>query len=216
MKSPRWLLVTVLLGSGLVSTRAQKSVAPFFPPNLPPIADANPAVREERDVLVQTGFTAARVRDKMILCMEAGPLESLKLKVGAKMVLGMSTKTYIYPEGKPRPENPYVESLGGLLEKPHPLNMSFINPKLTPGYFAAPDGPLQPGKPCVVEMTCEIFETDIPPQHMWSPRSGKYKVLWQTTLRQTIEEKDRLPEFIQKSLDRAPKPQPTPPPLHSN
>lgn len=215
MKSPRWLLVAVLLGSGFVSTRAQKSGSPFFPPDLPPIADANPAVREERKVLVPNGFTAARVRDKMVLCMEAGPLESLNLKVGAKMVLGMSTKTYIYLEGKPRPENAPFQSQGGLREKPQPLNMQFITRALYPSFFTDPDAPLRPGTRCVIEVTCEIFETDIPSQHAWAPESGKYKVLWQTTLRQTVEEKDRLPESIQKAMERATEPRRTPRPLPS-
>jgi hypothetical protein len=40
----------------------------------------------------------------------------------------------------------------------------------------------------VVEMDLTVFETDIPPQHMWHPQGSKnYKVLWQRTLRQTVE-----------------------------
>jgi len=36
----------------------------------------------------------------------------------------------------------------------------------------------RPGEKYLVEIYFEIFETDIPAQHMWSPQSGKYKVLW--------------------------------------
>lgn len=31
----------------------------------------------------------------------------------------------------------------------------------------------------MVEEDISIFETDIPPQHMWMPTSNSYKVLWE-------------------------------------
>lgn len=45
----------------------------------------------------------------------------------------------------------------------------------------------QPGEMYVVEIDFEIFEIDIPTQHMWSPESGRYKVLWARTLKRTVE-----------------------------
>ena len=53
-----------------------------------PIVDADPAVREEREVLAPTGFQTARTAEVMAVCERAGPLKSIKLKVGHKMVLG--------------------------------------------------------------------------------------------------------------------------------
>jgi hypothetical protein len=45
----------------------------------------------------------------------------------------------------------------------------------------------QPGEKYTVKVRLSLFETDIPAQHMWSPESGKYKVLWTRTLQQEVE-----------------------------
>jgi hypothetical protein len=42
----------------------------------------------------------------------------------------------------------------------------------------------QPGEKYTVKVRLSLFETDIPAQHMWSPESGKFKVLWTRTLQQ--------------------------------
>ena len=44
-----------------------------------------------------------------------------------------------------------------------------------------------PGEEYVVEFQCTLFETDLPTQHFWSPRSGRhYRILWSQTFRETI------------------------------
>jgi hypothetical protein len=51
-----------------------------------------------------------------------------------------------------------------------------------------PDGIPLPGKKYIVEVDLAVFETDVPPQHAWQPQGSKnYKVLWQRTLKQTVE-----------------------------
>jgi hypothetical protein len=45
----------------------------------------------------------------------------------------------------------------------------------------------QPGEKYTVKVRLSLFETDIPAQHLWSPESGKYKVLWTRTLQQKVE-----------------------------
>jgi hypothetical protein len=45
----------------------------------------------------------------------------------------------------------------------------------------------QPGEKYTVKVRLSLFETDIPAQHMWSPESGKYKVLWTKTLQQEVK-----------------------------
>ena len=65
-------------------------------------------------------------------------------------------------------------------------------------YTSEPFGFLQRGKPYVVELEFAIFETDIRPQHMWGPQSGKYKVLWNKTLRQTPKEEREFPPEIRE------------------
>jgi hypothetical protein len=179
--------------------------APVFPPSFGPIADADPTKREEREVRVPTGFRAVRTADELAVCADTGPLEPVKLQVGHKMVLGMRRKFYIYREGTARPAQPYYEELGGLLDKASNL------PQF---YKAEPFGFIQRGKPYVAEFEIAVFETDIPGQHMWSPESGKYKVLWHATLRAVPKEEAAFPADILKwkaDMERI-KPQPVPPP----
>ena len=159
--------------------------SPFFPPSYGPIVEADPAVREEREVQSPSGFQAARTADELIVCESAGPLKPIKLMVGHKMVLGTTTKLYIYPEGSARPADPRWEELDSGTPDKVSDHASF--------HLAEPFGYLQRGRPYVVELEIAIFETDIPPQHLWGPRSKKYKVLWHTTLRQTPKEERELP-----------------------
>jgi hypothetical protein len=39
----------------------------------------------------------------------------------------------------------------------------------------------------VAEVQLVLFETDVPPGHMWNPRAGHYHALWSRTLRQAEE-----------------------------
>lgn len=198
-----------LLLSGLVwlAPAGLAAVDPGFRfPSYGPIVEADPAVREEREVLVPSGFQTARTADELVVCEDAGPLVPVKLMVGHKMVLGTTRKLYIYQEGTARPGTPMMEGLSSGT----PGGVS----KIPRSYPAEPFGFVQRGKPYVVEIEVVIFETDIPAQHMWSPQSKKYQVLWRTTLRQTPKEERELPADIrerQAELERI-KPQPTPMP----
>ena len=96
--------------------------------------------------------------------------------VGTNMVTGVESEFYVYPEGEPRPANG-GSGLGGT---DFNLGTIFWHTKL--------DGIPLPGRKYVVESELAVFETDIPGQHMWSPQGSKnYKVLWQRTLKQTVE-----------------------------
>lgn len=182
--------------------QAQSVSKPLFP-EPPPIADADPALRTEQEVLVPTSFKVFRTANVMVFCDDYEPLKPTKLIVGSKMVLGMSTKLYIYPLGGVRPSEPNRQSLGGLPRRGR-SGKSFFYPKR--------DGFLVPGKPCIVELEVVVFETDIPAQHMWMPQSDKYKVLWRTSLQQTVEERPQLPDDIREEMERV-KAQPVPPPV---
>jgi len=46
------------------------------------------------------------------------------------------------------------------------------------------DGIPAPRKLYIIERDITLFETDIPPQHMWNPEgSRRYRVLWEKTLK---------------------------------
>jgi hypothetical protein len=38
-----------------------------------------------------------------------------------------------------------------------------------------------------VQLRVKVFETDIPPQHLWEPTMGKYKVLWERTFKAEVK-----------------------------
>lgn len=197
-----------ILAALVLQTPAVRSADPDaseFPPSFGPIAGADLSVREKREVQVPAGIRAFRTADALAVCADSGPLKPITPEVGKKMVLGMRRKFYLYREGTARPARPSYEELGGPLTK---------TSNLPQFYQAEPFGALRRGQPYVVEFEITIFETDIPGQHMWSPESGKYKVLWQTTLQATPQEQPTFPEDIQKAkADRERfKAEPGPPP----
>jgi len=97
--------------------------------------------------------------------------------VGSKMVTGVQSELYVYAEGDARPSQARRIVLSGDLDLC--LGTGVLNLKQ--------DGVPLPGKSYVVEMDLSVFETDVPPQHMWSPYSKNYRILWKGTLRRVVE-----------------------------
>lgn len=178
MKTQLPLALALLLGMAWQGNADAENPARVFPPRLLPIADADPAVREEQEVLVPTALTAVRNGGVVEVGQDNETLKTIKLMVGSKMLVGMSTELYVYPEGGARPAQPQRMGLSGPPSKSS-KSKSLLHPR--------PDGFLQPGKPYVIEQEVVIFETDIPAQHMWNPHGERYKVLWRATLRQTVK-----------------------------
>ncbi|MDQ3620894.1 MAG: hypothetical protein M3463_00155 [Verrucomicrobiota bacterium] len=139
-----------------------------------------------------TALKAFRTPTQLLVREDHQTLKPIKLMVGSNMLLGMTSETYIYPVGGVRPAEPQRRGLSSGIPGKGGVSTDIFHPKLV--------NILQPGKPCVVEVEIAFFETDIPPQHMWSPESGKYKVLWRTTLRRTVEEKAEVPEEFREYL----------------
>ncbi len=52
-------------------------------------------------------------------------------------------------------------------------------------FHLVPDGLPVAGVAYLVEVKLTLFETDVPPQHHWAPRAGKFRVLWAGTLTST-------------------------------
>ena len=182
-------------------------VAPggFSVPAPVPIPDANPAVREDREILVPTEIDARRNYTGMYVGDGAATAETIKVKVGHKMEVGMITNLYIFPEGGVRPRQPSRGTLGPTMMSKHSSGTSF--------FAAKPDGFLASGKPFVAEMDIILFETDMPGPALEMLDSKKYKVIWEKTLRSTPKEMN-IPDIIRKYMDATPAPQPaqaTPP-----
>jgi hypothetical protein len=86
---------------------------------------------------------------------------------------------FVYREGATRPDHALRSGLRSGLD--FNLGTSIFNAKQ--------DGLPIRGTRYVVEMVVAVFETDIPPGHMWSPEGGirRYRVVWQRTLRKVVD-----------------------------
>ena len=159
------------------TTRVEPENAPESPgfPIHAPVPNADPSVREQVSVKVPTNLTAKRTADTLSITVDRRSLESTTITVGSKMVTGVRTDLFVYPVEESRPAEPARSGLSGGLD--FNLGTAILNAKH--GGIPVPD------ERYIVEMDLAIFETDIPPQHMWSPYSEHYKILWKGTLKQT-------------------------------
>ena len=144
----------------------------------PPITNANPSIRLPLLVHVPTKLKIERASDTLSVEIDKSSLEATNLMVGTNMMTGVENKIYVYREGESRP------AIGG-----YGLGGIDFNLGTSIWHITADRVPINPmsKQKYVVEMDLTVFETDIPPQHMWSPPSKNYKVLWQRTLKQIVE-----------------------------
>ena len=152
------------------ATRAAQDEWHGFP-RIPPIANADPSIREEREILVPTRLRIRRSENRISVEVDPDSLESIILDVGADMLIGFRREMSVYRDGQP-------VSSGG-----HGLGGSWYFG--TRHYNTSEGGFPRPGETYEVEVRIQVFETDIPAQHFWMPGSPKYKVLWTRTLRQS-------------------------------
>lgn len=146
-------------------------------PVLPPIADADPAIRHPVSLTAPTRLVIQRLGGSLAVAADTNSFISTNLTVGTNMAIGTQYEWVIYPVGAPRPAHG-DRGLAGSFR-------FVISPTPWP---VATDQTSPPGKKYVVELALTAFETDIPPQHMWRPDAGShYRVLWQRTLKQTIK-----------------------------
>jgi hypothetical protein len=144
------------------------------PPWYPPTADADPSIRHNVVVAVPTRLSVERTPDRLIVGFDPTPAENVKITLGDRMTMGVKNELRVWGKGEARP----VEAnggigLGGVTSSDLGLHRgkSFLQ--------RAQGGIPIPGKSYIVEEDVSIFETDIPAQHMWSPTSKKYSVLWE-------------------------------------
>ncbi len=125
--------------------------------------------------MVPTKLAVERTTDRLSITIDRDSFEPTEIMVGSRMLTGVRRELYVYRVGESRPAGSRL-GLGGA---DFNIGTDFVNAKL--------NGMPVPGEKYVVEMDLAIFETDIPAQHFWSPESGKYRILWTRTLRQTVE-----------------------------
>jgi|GEM_PF-2353244 len=151
---------------------------PGFPmfPVLPPVADADPAIRYPVSIKVPTRLKIERISDLLSMEIDTNGFEPVVLMVGTNMATGVESRTFVYPEGEKRSGQ---SSLG--------WNSGLVFGSEERVWHTSSDHFPLPGHKYIVEVELSAFETDIPPQHMWDPHGKNYKILWQRTLKQTVE-----------------------------
>lgn len=141
-------------------------------PEIPPIADADPSVRHPVPVRVPTAMVVARCGDSLTVSFPT--LEKTNLMVGHKMVTGIKREYTVYRDGAVPPGRMGFSRGLDFDSRTNVLNLG-------------PDEMPKPGQEFTFEHRVTMFETDLPVQHMWRPRSGKhYRVLWVKTFRETV------------------------------
>jgi len=102
-------------------------------------------------------------------------LETTHLMVVHNRIAGIMCENSIHHEGIAKPRD---MSLQGGLAFEESTNV------VTLGQV----GISQSGQEFTLEHRVTLFETDLPAQHMWSPRSGKNgRVLWRHASRETVK-----------------------------
>ena len=171
-------LVIFIFVSMLASCTSDKISRSTIDPNnkfvgfaiYPPIVDADPSVRTSREFEVPAKLNIERTENQIAVSVDRKSLKKISLNVGKNMVTGFKSNIIIYRGNE-------ILSAGreGLSGGAHPANST--------DYFNREQDKFPvPGEEYRVEMKFSIFETDIPVQHMWSPQSSKYKVLWSDTI----------------------------------
>lgn len=172
------LLVGYALFRAATIATAQEPAADSHPqsvhgccgPSLPRTKDADPAVRHEMEVKAPTRLTVNHHGYRVNFGVDTTHLETVKVSVGEKMVTGLKYHVRIYPADH-RPAEEQQLGLDGQ------IRFEDI------GAFTR----TLPARRSVVEIDLEIFETDMPAQHMWMPGGDKYRVIWRRTLSQVVE-----------------------------
>ena len=99
--------------------------------------------------------------------------QSANLTVGHNLVTGIRQEDTLHYDGTAQPLGTSLQ--GGLLFEPS-TNVVALNPATAPAA----------GREFTLQSRVDIFETDVPAQHMWSPESGKhYRILWTRTFKET-------------------------------
>jgi len=105
----------------------------------------------------------------------------VKITVGKEMSIGVKYEMRVYAKGDARPRNPGGVGYASIIELVTTSEPDFLNGR---AFLNSADGGIPtPGKRYVIEEDVSIFETDIPAQHMWSPESGRYRVIWAEKLK---------------------------------
>ncbi|MFZ0829173.1 MAG: hypothetical protein WAO02_17305 [Verrucomicrobiia bacterium] len=136
--------------------------------SIPPIANADPSVRHEVTVMVPTRFFIERTPGTVSFWVDSKSFVQTNISVGANMLACFQNELMTRDGGGWKSMNG-TELMGG-------LGMDFGEKTLDTATKVMPTNNSD------FKMTVKIFETDIPPQHLWDPHSKNFRILWKGDL----------------------------------
>ncbi len=137
---------------------------PLFP-QPPPVPDADPSSRHGATLLAPWSLLVRRGTDSTEVTWPSETPWRVRVQIGHRMIVGTRITYRVLVDGKSVAAHESEGLHGG--EPIHAASTaSFLQ--------GVPRG-------AIVVATVEIFETDIPGQHHWSPTGGRYRVLWTHT-----------------------------------
>lgn len=122
---------------------------------------------------VPTKLAIERTADVLAVKLDRTAMEAATITVGANHYTGVGYDLRVYPQGQAS-----MSSGGGVV--------SGVDFQIGERRFNAREGLPVPGVTYIVEVDLVVFETDVAPQHMWSPEGPGYNVLLKRTLSQTV------------------------------
>ncbi len=162
-----WEQASLALGFALVACDRRA-------PSTPPMQDA-PA-SSELSVRVPGALEVARAIDTLSVSIDPTSLADTRVTADAGWVVGIESDSFVFPIGGTRP------ALGR-----HGLRSGADFDLGTSTWSVKTDGVPLSGTRYVAEVHLVLFETDVPNGHDWAPHAGRYRVLWERTLRQAEE-----------------------------
>lgn len=129
-------------------------------PVLPPIEGADPSIRRKRVIQIPTQVLVQRDGNRAEVEIDPRSFKPVEIQVGEKMVIGTRSTITLLPE-----------------EERGSITLYDDVPRADRGALDVGPGAAE------VQVRVEVFETDIPAQHLWQPTSGKYLILGEWRLR---------------------------------
>ena len=170
-RSPKWLAllaVAVAVGwSGGCHPTARNEPVVGGPAQRP-----SPSTWATQTVALPLRFNLIRRPAGHYFSWDTTQTRTLTIRHTPTLVVGKRTELRVVLRGKGRPKEPGSVALDG--------GLSFTDDEtlvLTPQQAPAAEA---------VEATVIIFETDVPPGHLWSPTSDRYRELHRDVIRQPI------------------------------
>jgi hypothetical protein len=135
---------------------------------------AIPPMRHTVQLQMPTRLIVRRTQSQLSDSFDLALLRKVRIKVDRNMFIGLKDEVRIYPMDGRRPQSPGRVGYGSIDEQDS--EPAFL--KSTGVWDRVRDGVPSAGERYTVEHDITIFETDVPPEHLWQPKAGRYRVLW--------------------------------------